>query len=318
MWSLALPYALLLLPLPLLARRVLRPAEITVDALIVPPTIAARLGRNTGGRFVGSTRIALPVLLWVCLVLALAGPQLLTATKALPASGRDIVLALDLSGSMEIEDFELDGQAVQRLAAVKHVAAQFARGRQGDRLALVIFGEDAYFATPMTYDTEAVARAIEEAEIGISGRSTAISDGLGLAMKRLANSPAKSRVIILLSDGRDTSGTVAPVGAAQLARDLGIRVHSIAMGVTAIGEAGANRDFVDAATLKSMAEATGGSAFRVRSTADLETVSADIGRMETDPHDRPPIVVYRPYWTWPAAVAFVACLLIVSDRGRGA
>nr|WP_299130031.1 VWA domain-containing protein [uncultured Amaricoccus sp.] len=234
MWSLAAPAALLLLPLPIVTRRLLSPAPAATDALIVPPTVAARLARGAPSRLSGEARRILPALLWIALVLALAGPQRLATTAALPASGRDIVLVLDLSGSMSIEDFELDGAPAQRLDAVKRVAARFARNREGDRLGLVIFGEDAYFATPMTYDTEAVARAIEEATIGISGRSTAISDGLGLALKRLRDSPATSRIVVLLSDGRDTSGTVEPVGAAGLAEQLGIRVHSIAMGVTAI------------------------------------------------------------------------------------
>lgn len=316
MWSLAAPAALLLLPLPIVTRRLLSPAPAATDALIVPPTVAARLARGAPSRLSGEARRILPALLWIALVLALAGPQRLATTAALPASGRDIVLVLDLSGSMSIEDFELDGAPAQRLDAVKRVAARFARNREGDRLGLVIFGEDAYFATPMTYDTEAVARAIEEATIGISGRSTAISDGLGLALKRLRDSPATSRIVVLLSDGRDTSGTVEPVGAAGLAEQLGIRVHSIAMGVTAIGEAGATRDSVDAETLRAVAEATGGVSFRVRSAADLEAVGAEIDRMEADPHARDPLLIQRPYWTWPAAVAWLAALAIMGARVR--
>ena len=307
--------ALLLLPLPLIALRLLPPAEAAADSLLVPPTVAAGLAETRPARLRGGVRRALPVILWVCLVAALAGPQRLATTAALPASGRDIVLVLDLSGSMEIEDFELDGATVQRLAAVKRVAARFARGRAGDRLGLVIFGEEAYFATPMTYDVEAVAKAVEEATIGISGRSTAISDGLGLALKRLAASESASRVVVLLSDGVDTSGTVAPVGAAELAEKLGVRVHTIAMGVKAIGEQGATRDAVDAVTLKAMAEATGGAAFRVRSTDDLVAVGATIDRMEADLRGRDALVVYRPYWPWPAAGALAAALLLIAGRG---
>ncbi len=316
MWSLATPWALLLLPLPLVARRLWPPAPAAGDALHVPPTVAAGLAKGAPGRLSGEARRLLPAVVWIALILALAGPQRLGTTAALPASGRDIVLVLDLSGSMSIEDFELDGAPAQRLDAVKRVAARFARDREGDRLGLVIFGEDAYFAAPMTYDVEAVARAVEGATIGISGRSTAISDGLGLALKRLRDSPATSRVVVLLSDGRDTSGTVEPVGAASLAAQLGVRVHSIAMGVTAIGEANATRDSVDAETLRAVAEATGGASFRVRSTADLEAVGAEIDRMEADPHARDPLLVQRPYWTWPAAVAWFAALGLIGARVR--
>lgn len=316
MWSLATPAALLLLPLPFFVRRLLPPVRHARAALLVPPTIARRLGETGRHGLAARLPVILPAILWAGLVLALAGPQRLTDTGALPVSGRDIVLVLDLSGSMETEDFEIDGRTVSRLDAVKTVGAAFARGRDGDRMGLVIFAEGPYFATPMTYDTEAVADAIEAATIGISGRSTAISDGLGLAMKRLAAGDAASRVVVLLSDGVDTSGRVAPVGASRLARELGIRVHTIALGVTATGEAGANRDSVDAATLETMAATTGGGSFRVRSTADLAAVSADIDRMEANAHQAASLAVQRPYWPWPAGLAFAAGLALLAGAGR--
>lgn len=315
MWSLAAPAALLLLPLPFVARRLLRPVHHVKAALAVPPTIARQLGEARGHGLAARLPVLLPAVVWASLVLALAGPQRLVDTGALPVSGRDIVLVLDLSGSMETKDFEIDGRTVSRLDAVRQVGAAFARGREGDRIGLVIFAEAPYFATPMTYDTEAVARAIEQATIGISGRSTAISEGLGLAMKRLIAGTAASRVVVLLSDGVDTSGRVAPVGASRLARELGIRVHTIALGVTATGEAGANRDSVDAETLETMAAATGGTTFRVRSTADLAAVGADIDRMEASAHQAASVTVQKPYWPWPAGLALLAGLLLLGGGG---
>ncbi|WP_258869791.1 VWA domain-containing protein, partial [Paracoccus thiocyanatus] len=174
--------------------------------------------------------LLLPALAWAALVLALAGPQVDRSSGMLPASGRDIVLAIDLSGSMLKQDFQLDGQPVSRLQAVKRTAASFVAARQGDRIGLVIFGDRAYFAQPLTFDVASVARAIDEAQVGISGRATAISDGLGLAMKRLAASDAPSRVIVLMSDGVDTSGKVRAPDAARLAARHGIRIHSVALG----------------------------------------------------------------------------------------
>ena len=315
MWSLATPAALALLPLPLLARWLLPAALHAKAALRVPPTIARQLGTAARQGLAARMPVLLPALVWIGLVLALAGPQRLVDTGALPVSGRDIVLVLDLSGSMETEDFQIDGRTVSRLDAVKTVGAAFARGREGDRMGLVIFGETPYFATPMTYDTEAVASAIEAATVGISGRSTAISDGLGLAMKRLSQSAAASRVVVLLSDGVDTSGRVAPVGASKLAKELGIRVHTIALGVTATGEAGANRDSVDAETLEKMAAATGGATFRVRTTGDLAAVSADIDRMEATERAAATVAVRRPYWTWPAGLAVAAGLALLAGGG---
>lgn len=315
MWSLATPAALALLPLPFLARRLLPPVRHAKAALLVPPTIARQLGRAGHHGLASRLPVLLPSIVWIGLVLALAGPQRLVDTGALPVSGRDIVLVLDLSGSMETEDFEIEGRTVRRLDAVKAVGAAFARRRAGDRIGLVIFAEAPYFATPMTYDTEAVARAIEGATIGISGRSTAISDGLGLAMKRLSQGEAASRVVVLLSDGVDTSGRVAPVGASKLAGTLGIRLHTIALGVTATGEAGATRDSVDAGALEKMAAATGGETFRVRSTADLAAVSADIDRMEANAHQAASVAVQMPLWPWPAGLALAACLALLAGGG---
>jgi Ca-activated chloride channel homolog len=317
MWSLASPLALLLLPLPLLATRILSLADAESGALIVPNSIGARLEAGGASAVSAAGRRILPPVLWVALVLALAGPQRVIPTKALPASGRDIVLALDLSGSMEQKDFEYEGREISRLDAVKRMAVAFVRGRAGDRVGLVIFAKEAYFATPPTYDVEAVAQNIEEATIGISGRSTAISDGLGLALKRLTKSPSPSRVVILLSDGVNNAGTVVPKDAAELARTLGIRVHTIALGPRDMTETTNDPDVVDAETLRAVAEASGGTAFRVRTTKDLEAVGRAIDAMETSPAEAPVAEVYMNFWMYPAALAFLAALLIlVNDRRR--
>ncbi len=185
MIDLAAPLALLLLPLPLLAQW-LPPAAGSGAALIVPDRVGARLGAGAGRAAARQARPDLATALaWALLVLALAGPRQLAPVPALAVSGRDLAIALDLSGSMVREDFQLDGQSLSRLDAVKRVGAAFARGRAGDRVALIVFGSDAYYAAPFTFDTEAVARRIEAAEIGISGRATNIADAMGLALKRM-------------------------------------------------------------------------------------------------------------------------------------
>ena len=316
MWSLASPIALVLLPLPLLAARIFPSPGAESGALIVPNSIGARLEAGQASAMGTAGRRLLPVVLWVALVLALAGPQRVIPTKALPASGRDIVLSLDLSGSMEQMDFEYEGRKVSRLDAVKRMAIAFVRGRAGDRVGLVIFAKEPYFATPPTYDVEAVAQGIEEATIGISGRSTAISDGLGLALKRLEKSASPSRVVILLSDGVNNAGTVVPKDAAELARTLGIRVHTIALGPRDMTETENDPDVVDAETLRAVADASGGMAFRVRTAKDLEAVGRTIDAMETSAAEAPVAEIYRNFWMYPAALAFLAALLILVD-GRG-
>lgn len=302
------PIILLFLPVPVLAWFLLRPARSEGAALIVPEGIGARFNLTPGRAGMGRTSIVLPLLLWVSLVIALAGPRQLVANPALPVSGRDLVLALDLSGSMVRKDFSLNGKEISRLSALKHAATEFVRKRGGDRVALVIFASRAYFATPQTYDVSAVSQAIADAEIGVSGRATGISDGLGLALKRLRESNAQARVVILLSDGVNNSGPVKPREAARLAGDLGVRVHTIAMGPRDLANADGERDAVDTQTLMAIAEISGGEYFRVKTTDDLLAVTAAIDRLEAIPEDGPGALVHRPLWIWPAGFAGLLAL----------
>ena len=309
----AAPLILLLLPLPLILWFLAPPDRRPRPALIVPAHLF-------GGRDVpvaGADRIglALAAFGWVALVAALAGPRIGTVSDILPASGRDIVLAIDLSGSMLTQDFRLDGEQVSRLDAVKHTAAAFVAARPGDRIGLVVFGDRAYFASPLTFDVDAVARAVTEAQVGISGRSTAISDGLGLAMKRLSRSDAPGRVIVLLSDGVDTTGSVPAVEAAGFGAAMGIRIHTIALGPADLETEPRNREAVDAATLRAVAEAGGGESFRVRTTEDLRAMAATLDRIEPNPTMRPPLRFWRELWVWPGAVAAL-CLMLIGWRGR--
>lgn len=296
------PLFLLLLPAPLLVWLLLKPIKEAGAALYVPEGLGNRLSLAADAG--GSIGIRWgPVLLWILLIIALAGPRLLVPNPAQQVSGRDLVLALDLSGSMVRKDFELDGTEVSRLDALKHAGTTFVRGRSGDRVALVIFASKAYYATPSTHDVNAVADAIEEAEIGISGRATGISDGLGLALKRLRDSEAASKVVILLSDGVNNAGPVKPRDAARLARDLGVRVHTIAMGPRDLSSADGERDAVDAKTLNAIAELSGGEYFRVKTTEDLVAVTEAIDRLEAIPADGPSALVHHPLWVWPAGLA---------------
>lgn len=315
--SFAAPLALLLLALPLAARLLLSPRRSGIEAIYVPPVIAARMAPERAAVAKDRALRWAPALIWTLFVVALAGPRQMETLDVLPASGRDVMLAIDLSGSMEKEDFDLDGLRVSRLGAVKQVAGRFVEGRAGDRVGLVVFGDEAYVAAPLTHDVQAVRRSIEEASIGISGRSTAISDGLGLALKRLEASDAKSRVVILLSDGVDTTGTVAPAEAAAMAEALGVRVHTIALGPDDLETAPRVRDAVDSATLRSIAEASGGTMFRVHDTEELRRVAEAIDALEPSPSKAPPLRAWRDYWIWPAA-AGVLCSLLLLGLGRRA
>jgi Ca-activated chloride channel family protein len=253
---------------------------------------------------------------WTALVLALAGPQVAATKDIVTASGREIMLALDLSGSMVKEDFVLDGKPLSRLDAVKRVASRFVAARRGDRIGLVIFGDRAYVAQPPTFDVDSLAHAIEAAQIGISGRSTAIADGLGLATRRLLQGDAKSKVVVLLSDGVDTSGKVQANDAARLAASHGIVIHTIALGPEDLESQPQSRDAVDAAALRDMAGAGGGTSFRVRGMEELEAMATSLDELEPNPMRRPPLSYWRPLWMWPGGAA-LALTALIALRRRG-
>ncbi len=311
MIELAQPFFLLLCPLPLLLARLLPRGVAPGAALAVPERIGQALLRSNarqGGPAARRARV-LPWAVWLFLLLALAGPRQLAPVPALKVSGRDLAIALDLSGSMVRDDFFLDGKPVTRLEAVERVGANFARRRAGDRVALIVFGSEAYYAAPFSFDVEAVARRIEEATIGISGRATNISDALGLALKRLAKSNARSRVVILLSDGVNNAGATNPRGVAALAAQMGVRVHTIALGPKDLTTAETGeRGVVDAATLQAISKISGGESFRVRTTEDLVAVTEALDRLEATDSDGLAAEVYDEFWLYPAVVVLLGCL----------
>lgn len=312
-FHLATPLALLLLALPFLAARLLPPANVIGGGLRVPDRVAEAL-EEASGVFGAAARRYLPWLCWIGLVLALAGPRVHLPIEALPANARDIVLALDLSGSMEREDFQLDGKNARRVDAVKRVASEFIVRRQGDRVGLVVFAESAYVAAPPSFDTGVVRQAVEDATVGFVGRATAIGDGLGLALKRLKDSTSPARIVVLLSDGANNAGKVEPLAASALARELGIRVHTIALGSEIGREATPISLQVDTRALAAIAQTSGGKAFRVASTDDLRRVYEEIDAIEGGEQRAPPAFVPLELWPWPAAAALLAAFLLLQGR----
>ena len=305
------PLFLLLLGVPVLAHLLAPRQSRDGAALSVPEGVGRHiLAGSDAAVGPAGRRLVAPGAVWILLVLALAGPRGLAPQQALPMSGRDLVLALDLSGSMVRDDFALDGTRVTRLEAVTAVGAEFARARAGDRVGLVVFGSEAYVAAAPTFDTEAVARIIRELVIGIPGRATNISDGLGLALKRLAESDAESRVVILLSDGSNNAGTATPRDVAALAREMGVRVHTIALGPVSQDEVPQDQGVVDVDTLQAMADLSGGRMLRVRTTEDLIAAAATLEALEPTARAGLAAQTWREFWIWPALLAGMICLWI--------
>lgn len=293
-WLLAWPWLLLALPLPLLVARILPPARDAGGAALRVPFARELAPVATGKRGVRRSRIALlPLLAWFALVAAAARPLQLGDVIQPPQSGRDLMLAVDLSGSMAERDMRLGGYSVDRLTAVKAVLRDFLERRVGDRVALLVFGQRAYSVTPLTLDRDSVRRQLDDSVVGLAGRETAIGDAIGLAVKRLRERDENDeegargeRVVVLLTDGVNTAGALDPRKAAQLAKSAGVRVHTIGFG----GEGEATNFFgmqvpgvgpqIDEATLRAVADTTGGRYFRARDTAELAQIYAELDRIE--------------------------------------
>ena len=305
MLDFANPWFFVLLPLPVVVYFLAPPQTPSGAVLVVPEGIERRMlsGGAGGQNPLRDIDMLTPICIWFLLVVALAGPRVVAPQQALPMSGRDLILALDLSGSMVRDDFALDGQTATRLEVVKAVGADFARARAGDRVGLVVFGSDAYVAAAPSFDTDAVAQKIEDMVIGISGRATNIGDGIGIALKRLVASDADTKVIILLSDGANNAGAAMPRDVAALAADMGVRIHTIALGPIALEETPDQRGVVDVRTLDAIAKISGGQMFRVRTTDDLRAAASELDALEPTARAGLSAQTYRAFWIWPALLA---------------
>jgi len=307
----AWPWLFLLLPLPLLARR-LPPVRQPRAALKVPFLEDFRQlqsGVSTAADS-GRIRLWLAALAWVLLVAGAARPQWQGDPLPLPLEGRDLMLAVDLSGSMAEEDFVIGRQRVDRLTATKIVAGNFIEKRKGDRLGLILFGEQAYLQAPLTYDLKTVKTLLEEAFINMAGQKTAIGDAIGLAIKRLRDKKGE-KVLILMSDGENTAGQMDPLKAAELAAQEGLKIYTIGIG------ADPQADFfgmvsggsaLDERTLRRIAELTGGRYFRARDTAQLVAIYDAIDAMEPVENEKR---FFRPVdelFHWPAGTALLLSL----------
>ncbi|MDT7042943.1 VWA domain-containing protein [Candidatus Nitronereus thalassa] len=256
-------------------------------------------------------------LVWTCLVIAGARPQWVGDPIALPVSGRDVMLAVDLSGSMEIPDFALNGEKANRLQVVKEVAGEFIQRRKGDRLGLILFGSKAYLQTPLTFDRQTVQQMLRESAIGLAGKETAIGDALGLAVKRFQHQSQDHRILILLTDGSNTAGEVDPIQAAKLAAKEGIRIHAIGVGSdymemdTMFGTRVVNpASDLDEKTLSTIAELTGGVYFRARDTKGLETVYQQLDQIEPVITDTEYFRPITDLYVWPLGVAMMLSMLM--------
>jgi Ca-activated chloride channel family protein len=321
------PWVALLLPLPFLVYRLVRPAQLQMAALYVPDIHSYEVTRsdllsNTSKRRLHAIVL---VLSWILLLLAAAQPRWIGDAVSLPTSGRDLVLAVDISGSMQKEDMLLNGNPVDRLTLVKQVVSDFVDKRKGDRLGLILFGTRAYLQTPLSFDRQTLQQLLNEAQIGFAGEKTAIGDAIGLAIKRLQNRPEQNRVVILLTDGANTAGEVKPLQAARLAAQSGVTVYTVGIGAdemirpglfgSAFGSRRTNPSAdLDEETLQEIAKLTSGKYYRAKNREELKEIYALLDKLEPIEQEAETYRPIKSLFYWPLSVALcLAGLLIVMN-----
>jgi len=316
--------AFYLLPIPLLAYWLIPRARQQQAAVRVPFfSELSDLQRSTG-KVIRPRKILATALtvVWSTLVLAATGPTWIGDPISLPSSGRDLLLAVDLSGSMKVEDMEINGDRVPRIVAVKTVLNEFIQRRKGDRLGLVLFGSEAYVQAPLTFDLTTVQRFMREAQIGFAGEAnTAIGDAIGLSVKRLRERPGDRHVMILLTDGQNNGGKVNPIPAAKLAADNNIVIYTIGVGAdemvmpgilgSSFGSRRVNPSAdLDEKTLQEIASMTQGQYFRARNPQQLEKIYRILDKLEPVEDENETFRPQKSLFYWPLGLAFLMSGLI--------
>ena len=323
MLSFVWPWFYLILPLPILYRKLRRAAN--SESPYLESTILLSIA-ETQNRLVSSTSqrrllILLLIIAWLSLVTAMARPVNIGDPVALPTTGRDILLAVDISGSMEREDMIINGRQVNRLYAVKSVVGEFVNTREGDRLGLILFGERAYLQTPLTFDTKTLQDLLIEAQIGFAGNGTAIGDAIGLSVKKLKERPDSSRVLILLTDGSNTAGILSPSEASEIAKKAKVKIYTIGIGdgrqrnQGLFGQTLVNQNNdLDERTLTAIADLTGGKYFRARDPRELRSIYDQLNKLEPIDQDEELLRPITSLFHWPLALFLTCSLLIILIR----
>lgn len=317
------PWLLAALPLPLAVRWLLPAHQAVEQAALKVPFLDDFTGGETAVVSRQKWLLGMAGIAWCFFILACARPQWLGEPVEQAVSGRDLMLAVDLSGSMEAQDFFLNKEPVDRLTAAKSVAGDFINRRVGDRIGLILFGSQAYLQTPLTFDRKTVITLLNESALGLAGDNTAIGDAIGLAVKRLAQQPENSRVLILMTDGANTAGEVTPLKAAELAKAKNLKIYTIGIGADEMivrsffGSRKVNPSVdLDEGALVKIAESTGGKYFRARNAEELNNIYLLLDELEPIEKDKQ---YYRPsselfYWPLSVALGLVAWLCAVRVR----
>ena len=321
MFQFHFPWIALLIPLPLLVRFLfpLLPKEKKVDTAEI---LFPRLDRlknifpNNSSLKEKSEPYFLPLLLlsWTLMILALMQPENVNQFRQVKNKGYDLMVAVDISASMQALDFSTAGKAISRLDVTKEVVGNFIKGREGDRLALILFGQNAYLQVPFTLDTTSVRLMLDGAAAGMAGNATAIGDAIGLAVRMLRDRPEGSRVLILLTDGEDNSSSIPPLEASKLAKQYGIKIYTIGIGKEGLvpfpnqfGGYGMVEVSIDETLLKEISEETGGQYFSATNQKTLASIYAKIDELEKSEANETSFFIRKPLYQYPLTL----CLIIL-------
>ncbi len=320
------PWFALLLPLPILIKilpRFNKEADKTSPQLYFPALDRLKQAFPPFHRENHSNRIffLLLALTWLFLTLALMQPEKVDQFRQVKNKGYDIMLAVDISASMQAMDFSTQIKAISRLDVTKEVVGKFALSRQGDRLGLVTFGEHAYLHVPLTLDTTSVSRMLNDTVSGMAGNGTAIGDAIGLSVRTLRERPEGSRILVLLTDGEDNSSSLPPLEASKLAKQYNIRIYTIGVGKNGLvpfpmkfGGYGMAEVSIDEGLLKEIAAKTGGQYFRATDRKALESIYGKINELEKTEANETVFLIREPYYFYPLGLAILFLLLLSAHQ----
>lgn len=333
-FTIAWPGVLLLLPLPWLARRYLTPRGSEEAGQLRMP-IQANWIPNQVKQTKPSPKLDLfwLAVTYFLLIIALCRPQILGPAVPVTQAGRDIMLAIDTSKSMEETDFVIERRRVDRLAAVKAIASQFVEERDQDRIGLILFGSIPYLQAPLTFDHTSLNTLLQESFIAMAGPGTAIGDTIAMAVKTLKDQPAQSRVLILLTDGQNTHGDLSPEQAIEFAKEIDLKIYAIGIGqdpqetlnsninnlfgnstIDQLFASRLQRPTFDEATLKMIATETQGRFFRAKDTEELREIYDIIDEVEKREDESEFIRPSRDLYHWPLFASILMLLVYLSER----
>lgn len=313
MLSFNLPWIFILLPLPLIIYLLIKPKS--------QPQLAALKVTNNAGFPTANEQVAgkspfklvSAIIIWLLLIVSSAQPMWIGESITQPTQARELILAVDLSSSMQENDMKLNGHWVDRLTMVKSVLSDFITKRQGDRIGLILFADNAYVQAPLTFDLTTVQKLLDESFLGLVGQRTAIGEAIGLAVKRFDNKEESNRVLVLLTDGENTAGTITPEQALELAIAKDVTIYTIGVGSDKASGFGIFRRLssVDDKSLTHIAQATKGQFFKATDTDELEQIYQQLDTLEKIEANEQTLRPQQALFYWPLAIALLIVVLMM-------